>query len=1077
MSTLTASLLLYLEFALATMPLVDFDRMGRVAITGNFAGLSFLDNSTQSSTTLDVSTSTLMSRDPDGLLSRIASTNQGGNIWAGCALGDTYYFAGSFSQIGSQSANNVASYNPSSGSFAALGSNGPNGEVRALFCDSTRKQLWAGGKFTSPANAIAVYDISSGTWSTPPFGSLSNSTAEVFSISTNSSQASLFFAGSFLAPFTNGTVILNGTNNPNVPFSAGATPFSSSLVPVPLPNTAVDASPSTDQADFSNIDNILCPAGADGPGNTWFARDGSKALITVRKFSSLSASGVRIGNTFLDGRGTTGFRCVISSSLYASMVLTRLYSVTTIPDNTLRTLHYTDPHTGANQTCSDPCPLLTDSSIPYQDFLFDGPLDITGFQLTLSQWQGTSPGLHLLQLLSSGAFASAIESDNLESCFAPNPSNTSRTGTWNEKDANTNIPGTVQAVLVSDVAVGTSASQSPSFTWMPYVSASGQYNINLLVPGCTNFQDCALRTTVQVSVFPGDGLPPTITTVDQRNTADAVTSIYTGPVVPSSPSFVATVTMTLADNPEGTGQNGNYEIVADRVQMILTSPTLNGNGTGNGTASATSANSSFGFLEWPLSSSATSLSTSSVTALDAVGFDLFSGLSSAAIATSSILAVAHHPSGKIILGGHFNLTAGTASGSSNIVLFNGGKLTSLSQNGLNGPVSSLVLDGDILYVGGSFSDTNTGSTGGKLKDIAAYDVSKDSWSALGSGLNGAVTSLDFSDGQVLIAGNFTSSSSAQGSTGGLTAWNVSQNAFVGSGGLLVGNLTFIGNGTSTSKGVLPSQMVAGHISVQAEIGATGFVLLQNGGSDGVPEVTSFNPPIVSTASTTSKASRRWHIRRSASAWIPSFSLLMKRQSTTSLTPLPQVTATAPSVNAGAFWTNSSSSMDLAILGGNFSFTTTSGAVAQNLAIFDSDSNTLSALPGNQVNGTVQTLLVEGDQLFIGGTFTVSGTNFVGFAVYNLAQQQWDSTGVQALQPVSGSSVVVRSITLSPSQTDTLFVAGSFAQAGDLACKAICEYSIDSKQWSALGSGISGDVSTVGYAGVGVYVVHFRINLN
>lgn len=311
MSALTASLFLYLELALATLPLVDFDRMGRVGLTGSFAGLSFLDNSTQSSS-LDPSTSTLLSRSPDGLLSRLASTNPGGDIFAGCALGSTYYFAGSFSSIGSQSISNVAAYIPSSSSFAALGSNGPNGEVRALFCDSANNKVWAGGKFTSPAAAVAVYDVHSASWSAPPFGRLTDSsTGEVFSITTNSSQASLFFAGSFLAPFTNGTISLNGTNNPNVPFSAGATPFSSSLVPVPLPNNAVDASPSTDQADFANIDNILCPSGADGPGNTWFARDGSKAVVNVRKFSFLSASGIRIGNTFLNGRGTTGFRWVL----------------------------------------------------------------------------------------------------------------------------------------------------------------------------------------------------------------------------------------------------------------------------------------------------------------------------------------------------------------------------------------------------------------------------------------------------------------------------------------------------------------------------------------------------------------------------------------------------------------------------------------------------------------------------------------------------------------------------------------------------------------------------------------------
>lgn len=314
LSRISFSLFLFLNVVLATPPLVDFDRMGTVGIAGSFAGFTFLDNTTDTSS-LDVSTSTLLSRGSDGELSRVGSTNSGGNILAGCSIDDTFYFAGSFSSIGSTSVNNVASYKPSSGAVAALGSNGPNGEVRALFCDTNAKKVWAGGSFRSPAPLVAVWDVASSSWSAPPFGGLSGSGAEVSSITANSSHSSLFFAGSFVTSFGNGSVIV-GNNNPNVPFSSGATPFSSSLVPVPLQNAQIEGSPSTSQSGFDKISNILCPAGEDGSGNTWFARDGSRPVITVRKFSYLSASGVRIGNTFLDGRGTTAFSCVIIFSIH-----------------------------------------------------------------------------------------------------------------------------------------------------------------------------------------------------------------------------------------------------------------------------------------------------------------------------------------------------------------------------------------------------------------------------------------------------------------------------------------------------------------------------------------------------------------------------------------------------------------------------------------------------------------------------------------------------------------------------------------------------------------------------------------
>ena len=225
------------------------------------------------------------------------------------------------------------------------------------------------------------------------------------------------------------------------------------------------------------------------------------------------------------------------------------YSLTSIPDNTVQTLTFVDPATGLNQSCSDPCPLQTNASNLYQDFLFASDVALTGFQLKLTEFTGASSGLHLLQLLSSGAFASAVANRNNASCFAPNASGVSLIGEWTEREVTTDIAGTVQDILTASVDVGTPSSEGPSITWMPYVSASGNYDVNLLVPGCINFQDCDSRTSVKVTFFPGGGLDPTVTTVSQRVNDDTSSLIYSGPVTPSSPDFVATVTMQLADNP------------------------------------------------------------------------------------------------------------------------------------------------------------------------------------------------------------------------------------------------------------------------------------------------------------------------------------------------------------------------------------------------------------------------------------------------------------------------------------------------------------------------------------------------
>ncbi|PPQ89535.1 hypothetical protein CVT25_012207 [Psilocybe cyanescens] len=1058
--------LVFLHGSQAATPQVDFDRMGKVGLAGAFAGLDLFNNAT---TSFDPTTSTLLSRATDGSLTRLASTNAGGSILAGCVLDNVFYLAGDFTSVNSVSAANIASYTPSSGAFAAVGSGGPNGQINAVFCDTKGAKVWVGGKFSSPGASIAIYDTKAASWSSAPFAGISGAGAEVTSITTNSSDASLFFSGSFVTAFGNANTVLNGTNNPNVPFSPGASPFSSSLVPIPLENAniRIDGQPSSSQSGFDDIHNVLCPSGNDGPGNSWFAQDNSTPLINVQTFSSIFANGVRLGNTFQPNHGTTGF------------------SVTTLPDNKVQTLKYVDPTTGQNQTCTDPCPLSSDSSVLYQDFLFNDQLAITGVQIKLSQFSGSGPGLHILQILSSGAFASSIDANNAESCFAPNPSNTTKNGDWFSKVANTGIPGTVQTVLVSDVNVGTPASSGPSFTWIPYVSGAGDYDINLLIPGCTNFQDCPLRTNVQVKVFPGANLDPHITTISQQNQDDASVLIYSGPILPSSPDFVTTIIMSLADNPIGSGQGGKFEIIADRVQLVLKSANVSSSGsTGGSTSNDAGLARGFGFLEWPRTSTSVDSSidgksvfpNSTLTSLDTLAFSILSGVGGTASLASSGLslnAVAHHSSG-IFVGGSFSLTSGSASGSSNIVAFKNGALVSLAEGGLKGEVTSLVLNGDQLFVGGSFDTTQSGSTS-NLRNIAVYDIQKNAWSSLDGGLNGNVVALGLANGQIQAAGNFTQTVSASSALTGIPVagfanWDVKSGSWVNSGGFVAGQMTFIGNSTSSS------QIIAGNVAASQKFGASGLVMLKNNGDNGptvTPLAIGLDASLSSQSSTPSKLRRRNQLQLpSASAWIShmKFSHIFVRQSNNNQLPSlsPSLPAPGPAVLAGAFWTNNTSSKELTILGGNFTFTIPgSSTPAVGVAIYDPESGSIQALAGSQLNGTVRTLLVDGNSLYVGGEFTLSagsGVTVNGLALYDLSANAWDLNGLQILQPSPDSSVVVRSISKSTSKPTTIIVAGTFAQAGSLRCQAICSFDSSTRQWNALGSGIQGEVASVGYAG-------------
>ena len=139
---------------------------------------------------------------------------------------------------------------------------------------------------------------------------------------------------------------------------------------------------------------------------------------------------------------------------------------------------------------------------------------------------------------SLGVFASAVDSQNGQSCFAPNLLNATHTSTWTKKHTNTNIPGTTQAVLVLSINLFCLSMwtlcwlmDQVNFTWILYVSALGQYNINLLVFGCSDFEDCLLRTPVKVTMFPGGGQNPSVTIVSQQNMEDSTTLMYSGPVI------------------------------------------------------------------------------------------------------------------------------------------------------------------------------------------------------------------------------------------------------------------------------------------------------------------------------------------------------------------------------------------------------------------------------------------------------------------------------------------------------------------------------------------------------------------
>ncbi len=686
---------------------------------------------------------------------------------------------------------------------------------------------------------------------------------------------------------------------------------------------------------------------------------------------------------------------------------------------------YTDPITGKTDWCYSHCPLSTDPSVTAQDYLFDSPVTLTGFEVYLSEWQGASAALSRLQALSAGSFASAVQSQNAGVCAGNSTGSgiaqttVKTTGDWTETQVFTDIPASVLNVLVSNV--DTSSSDRPSVTYYPYVASSGYYDVNLLIPGCTQMQDCNERTSVDMTVFPFSGSLGYTSTISQQTNNDASVLVYSGFVQASATgSFQSTISLAMSSRPTAPGSGNTWEVVAGQMQLVFTAAAENGTTSTNGSTSATttgtnsSAQHSFGVFEWPNSltslNAESTLANTSETSIDKIGFALTNALGSDATrqTTTSLLASgwsveAFATLGSVAyVGGNFSQNGNWSNVLS--VDIGNGIVAPLPNQGLNGVVHSAVAVGQYVFFGGEFTDTQSASSS-SLSRIARYDTVAKSWSSLGGGVDGPVSQILSGAGNasLLVSGNFSNvlnSNSSSSTTGGFAIWNITSDSSGGSWDTTSLGIVF---GSVTQAMVTPSDSyLAGRIAGLSSNGGQGIAMLSGSGSnvviDTLPISLSSSENATTSAASTAKVARR-------SIGVPvkktTFSLISrslvnivtevvtgKRQATTaviSAPAIPRATSETPAILTGTFWTNSSASgkPSITVLGGNFS--KTSPAIA-GLTFYDQSSKVMTGTQGQQLNGVVRALAVVDNTLFVGGSLSVGSGQ--GLAMYSLANNQW-----------------------------------------------------------------------------------------
>ncbi|KAF5125337.1 Bud site selection protein RAX2 [Metarhizium anisopliae] len=510
---------------------LDFSNLGRIAIAGDFNGISLYEYEGQISKPLPTNGSeALLARLPNGALAPVVSTDA--SIRAMCLLHNDdgklkgVVIGGNFTSIDGTQSTAIALFNPNTTEISPL--KGLEGEVNALYCDDSRKTVYIGGNFkaSNSTNAIAWTDADG--WSNLPFAGFNG---QVNAIS-KTSNGHIVFGGSFTG--------LGNTSTPSQPDSQI----------INLSGGKVAATNGATTNGFSDPQNIVCSAGTDGPGSTWLAADNLPATWEADFGFTFQPTKLRLYNTRQEGRGTKTFRFLA------------------FPLNGIMNFTYVDPSTGKNASCTSECPLSNDPNVKFQDFRFVNRVGMDSFQVAISDWYGSGAGLSGIELFQDDMFAYAINNFNEPNCKGIQfPSTATATGPWTEAPS-------VQSssdYLVAKLSGGDINDKSASVVFTPNIVESGNYSVNMYTPGCMPDGSCSARGQVNVTGVMSTGTIDAgfSTTLYQTNYYDKFDQIYFGYIEKSSDSFKPTVTLTpLA------GQNlQSLTVVAQRVGFTLTKST------------------------------------------------------------------------------------------------------------------------------------------------------------------------------------------------------------------------------------------------------------------------------------------------------------------------------------------------------------------------------------------------------------------------------------------------------------------------------------------------------------------------
>lgn len=420
-------------------------------------------------------------------------------------------------------------------------------------------------------------------------------------------------------------------------------------------------------------------------------------------------------------------------------------------------------------SCSETCFLSNDTSIPYQDFTVTNNLTASALRININAWYGTGGGLGGVDIFTSDvSLQPQLSSSNSDSAAPSGCSESSSsssaiaTGDWKEVYSYQTYENFLIATFPSSQLQQQQADLS--VTYKPFVPVGEVvYNVYVTTPGCVGTSTCNQRSQVALDISMTPGNTSTLI-LDQRNTADNRSLIYTGPIAATSDTFQPSVVLRVAPDAVAPASSNTISIVAASIQFMRNTSSAKLSSILNYYPS----NNTWVPLPQQLPFNAT---VRTLQSLDS----------------------------QVYIGGQFTMN-GTYS---NIVSYdfnqNDSGYQPLSNVGLNGMVSSsaLVVGSQLVVVGGRFSGTADGQL--NMSNVAIYDIQAKTWSPMTEGVNDSVdhiytttttsTTSNNNDVVVHLSGAFTSSAG-----GGLPAyhnaqWNLSHRSWVPSSSFIYGSIT------------------------------------------------------------------------------------------------------------------------------------------------------------------------------------------------------------------------------------------------------------------------------------------------